>query len=244
VKEGVYIDHLEACGNYIIEKMPDVIINLGDFADMPSLNSHEDRASKYFHDKSYTSDIESTKEAMELLLAPLKRYNKGKKRNRYSPRMVLTTGNHEYRIDRCIHNLPVLQGKLCQSDLEYEKFGWEVYPYQHIVEIDGILYSHNFCNPDSLRNNVIGGTIENKIRRIGQSFCMGHQQKRQFGTVYTATGKEMMGLVVGRFYQHEEDYLGPQGQSDWSGVVLKHEVKDGRYDPCFVSMQYLLDNYL
>lgn len=247
LEPGVPMEHLEACGNYIVEKKPDVIINLGDWADMPSLNSHEDKASKYFHDKSYQADIEASKEGMERLLRPLWDYNKQQKKHkkkRYRPRLVLTLGNHEYRINRCVNNLPVLEGKLSLDDLEYKKYGWEVYGYQEIVEIDGILYSHNFCNPDSLRKNVIGGTIENKIRKVGQSMTMGHQQKRQFGTVYTATGKEMMGLVVGRFYQHEQGYMGTQGQNDWSGIVVKNEVRDGTYDPCFVSMDYLLENYL
>jgi len=247
VRPGVGMEHLEACGNYIVEKQPDVIINLGDFADMPSLNSHEDRSSKYFHDKSYQADIDSSKEAMKLLLGPLRSYQKKQRKNKkkkYNPRLVLTLGNHEYRITRCVNNLPVLEGKMSIDDLEYESYGWEVYPYQHIVEIDGILYSHNFCNPDSLKKGIVGGTIETKIRKIGQTFCMGHQQKRQFGTAYTATGKEMMGLVVGRFYQHDEPYMGAQGQADWSGVVMKNEVNNGRYDPMFISMNYLMGNYL
>ena len=81
VKPGVNTDHLEACGNYILEKQPDVIVNLGDFADMASLNSHEDRASKYFHDKSYAADIDCTIEAMDKLMWPIIKYNKRRKKN-------------------------------------------------------------------------------------------------------------------------------------------------------------------
>jgi hypothetical protein len=33
-------------------------------------------------------------------------------------------------------------------------------------------------------------------------------------------------------------------KSHWRGIVMKNQVENGRYDPCFVSMKYLLDKYL
>ena len=41
VKDGVPLEYLEWIGHYIVEKKPDVIINIGDFADMPSLSSYD-----------------------------------------------------------------------------------------------------------------------------------------------------------------------------------------------------------
>ena len=38
---GTDITHLIAAGKYAVEKKPDVIVCLGDFADMPSLSSYE-----------------------------------------------------------------------------------------------------------------------------------------------------------------------------------------------------------
>ena len=40
-KEGVDISHLEWIGKYAAEKKPDVIVCLGDFADMPSLSTYD-----------------------------------------------------------------------------------------------------------------------------------------------------------------------------------------------------------
>ena len=37
VKSDVPLENLEWIGRYIVDKKPDVIINIGDFADMPSL---------------------------------------------------------------------------------------------------------------------------------------------------------------------------------------------------------------
>ena len=41
VKPGHDYSFLKAIGNYIVKKRPDVIINIGDFADMPSLSSYD-----------------------------------------------------------------------------------------------------------------------------------------------------------------------------------------------------------
>ena len=248
IQQGVPMEHLEACGNYIVDKKPDVIVMIGDFADMPSLSSYEKKESKYFHDKSYAADIESTHEAMERLLSPLWLHNNQRAKNKkklYKPRMVLTLGNHEQRIVRAAHANPVLEKTISLDDLQYTKFGWETHPFLEIVNIDGIAYSHYFVNPQGLTANPVGGTIENKLKVLGTSFSMGHQQHLQHGCRYNANGVLQHGLVAGAFYMHDEDYLGPQkNRQYWRGVVMKHEVGDGSYDPCMVSMNYLLRKYL
>jgi hypothetical protein len=41
VKPGVDLAYVERIGSYIVEKQPDVIVNLGDMADMESLSSYD-----------------------------------------------------------------------------------------------------------------------------------------------------------------------------------------------------------
>ena len=41
VKDGVDLSYLTWVGKYLAEKKPDVIVNIGDFADMPSLSSYD-----------------------------------------------------------------------------------------------------------------------------------------------------------------------------------------------------------
>lgn len=248
VSPGVPMDHLEACGNYIVDKKPDVIVHIGDHADMPSLSSYEKKSSRYFHDKNYRDDIDAAKEGMERLLLPLWKYNARQRRDKkklYQPRMVLTLGNHEERINRAVHADPVLANTIGMEDLQYEQMGWEVHPYLHIVSINGIAYSHYFVNPDGMTGHPVGGTVDNKLKLLGCSFSMGHQQKRQYGMRYDALGNELHGLVWGSFYMHDEDYLGPQKNKQYKrGIMMKNEVKDGGYDPMMISMEYLLENYL
>src|SRR3990167_6344750 len=131
VRIGVPLDHLLALGNYIVAKKPDIIVQIGDFADMPSLSSY-DIGKKSFEGRRYTLDISAAKEAMEILLKPLNDYNEKAQKNhekQYHPRKILTLGNHEDRITRAIDSDPKLDGTLSLQDLGYEEFGWEVYPF-------------------------------------------------------------------------------------------------------------------
>ena len=110
------------------------------------------------------------------------------------------------------------------------------------VDIDGILYAHYFYNPMSGR--PYGGAIQNKLNNIKTSFTMGHQQGLQIATSTNNGGTKAWGLVAGSFYQHYEDYIGPQGNDHWRGIVMKHNVHEGDYSPCIVNMNYLMKKYL
>lgn len=244
VKHGVPLDHLNWIGRYIIEKKPDVIVNIGDFADMPSLSSF-DRGKKKFEGRRYMVDVNATHKGMASLMEPLINYNqkqKEKKHKRYSPRFVFTLGNHEQRIERAVEdNCAILDQLIGYGDLRYERYGWEVHDFLKPVNIDGILYAHYFYNPMSGR--PYGGLIENRIKLIGSSFSMGHQQTLMHGIRYTTKGDAQHGLVAGACYLHDEDYKGHQGNAHWRGIIMKHEVREGRYDPMFVSLDYLCRRY-
>lgn len=246
VKDGVDTSHILAAGRYIIDKQPEVVVCLGDFWDMPSLSSYEKVGSKSFEGRRYKNDIDSGNNAMRILLSPLNEYNEAKSRHKekkYKPRMVFLMGNHENRIGRAINDNPAhLDGIIGYSDLDLQ--GWEQYEYQEIVDIEGILFSHNFVNPYSLTKNVVAGTIDNKLQRIGNSFVMGHQQVLQFGTRHLSSGKQMLGIVAGAYYSHDEAYMGLQGNHHWRGCVVLHDTKDGYGDPMFLSLEYIKRKYL
>jgi len=248
VKPGVPLWHLMALGEMILDTKPDVIVMIGDFADMASLSTYERPGSKKMEGQRYADEIAFAREAMALLMQPVIEYNNRQrlwKKRQYLPELHLTLGNHEHRITRAIDSDPVkLEGVIGLNDLPYAEFGWKVHPFLDIVTIDGIMYSHYFTNPASLMTNCIGGTIDNKLRLLGNSFSMGHQQHRQYGVNYDALGRERHGLVAGAFYMHDEDYLGSQKNTQhWRGVVLKNEVKDGSYDPAFLSLKYVIKKW-
>src|SRR5687768_11480325 len=104
VKPGLDFSHLTWAGEYIADKQPDVIVMIGDWADMPSLSEY-DRGKKSFEGRTYKADIEASHEGMERLMRPIWAEQKRRvdgKRKQWNPRLVLTMGNHEIRIDRAI----------------------------------------------------------------------------------------------------------------------------------------------
>ena len=236
--------HLTAAANYLHEKRPDKIIIIGDWWDMSSLSSYDKAGAKGWENKDYAQDIAVGREEMSRFLSTVK----GKQR-KWKPEVHFCYGNHEERILRAAddpHNrkfgTTLLQDYYGLTD-DYS-LNVHAHPFLEIVNIDGIMYSHYLVNPESMLSNPIGGNMSNKLNKLGGSFSMGHQQVYQTGEKWTADGRRMRGLVCGRFYQDEQEYLGPQkNKQSWSGIIIKNEVKGGDYDLCEVSMNYLLSNW-
>lgn len=241
VKDDVPLDHLKWLGQYIVDKKPEVIIQIGDFADLPSLSSY-DKGKKSFEGRRYKKDIAAAKRGMDMLLGPMRAYNKRMKETKhtqYRPRMVLTLGNHEERIARAVNEQAELEGMLSYMDLPYDD--WEVYDYLKPVVIDGVMYVHFLANPMS--GKPYSGTALNQLAKVQHSFCVGHKQTLDVGTYFTPLGKQTWGIVAGAFYQHDEDYKGYQGNAHWRGAVMLNDVHDGTFDPMFISMEYLRRRY-
>jgi hypothetical protein len=246
VKYGVPTNHLEWIGKYIVELQPDVIVNIGDFADMPSLSSY-DKGKKAFEGRRYNLDILSAREGMERLLKPMKDHNNRlakNKKKQYTPEMHLTLGNHENRINRMVEEQAIFDDTLSITNLKYED-DWTVHNFLQPVEIDGILYAHYFCrsaNGKIMQNRRGMPNAKVQVCREMQSCTSGHLQGLDWHTQQTQKCR-YIGLIAGSCYLHEEDYLGDQGTEYWRGIVVKHEVEEGQYDPMFVSLDYLCRKY-
>lgn len=240
VKKGVALNHLTAAGNYIAAHKPNVIVHLCDHYDMPSLSEY-DKGKKVFEGRRYADDIAAGDAGLELLMGPINRMNAARKKKGlklYKPRKVATLGNHEYRINRLLDIEPRLEGAVSLSDLKFSKHGFEVYEFLKPVEIDGVWYAHFFHPANSPR--PYGGRVHTRLNTIGFSFTMGHQQGLDVAVKGLGNGRTLRGLVCGSFYQHDEEYKGPQGNNHWRGAIMKHEVKDGNYCLLELSLSYLL----
>jgi hypothetical protein len=238
VKCGVPINHLEAAGNYAVEKRPDVIVLAGDWWDFPSLSSY-DKGKLSFEGRRYRLDVEAGKAGMERFLAPIR------KAKGYRPRIVITLGNHEARVDRAIQEHSVLDGTIGMHDLQLDAFGIESHPFLMPVVIDGVSYCHYF--PRSASGKVMQSksgapNALAQLRREGRSCVSGHTQGFDIACL-PFSGRLQWGIQAGSFYQHQENYLTPQGQDHWHGVVMLHEVQDGCFSPMIVGLNYLLAKY-
>tara|TARA_R100000951_G_scaffold97244_1_gene86840 strand:- start:162 stop:917 length:756 start_codon:yes stop_codon:yes gene_type:complete len=240
VKPDVPLQHLLWAGRYIAEKKPDVIVNIGDFWDMPSLSSY-DVGKKSFEGRRYKDDVDAGNIAMDLFLQPIKSEVNRLKRNKkkqWNPRMIYTMGNHEQRIERAIENDAILEDTIGYKDLNLDD--WEVHDYLKPVVVEGVAFAHFFTT------GVMGrpcGSARAMINKKMMSTVMGHVQDRDIAYAKRADGKRLTGLFAGIFYQHDEDYLGHQGNGSWKGIWMLNEVNDGGFDELPVSLEFLREKY-
>ena len=242
VKLGISLEHLLWLGQYIVDKKPDVIIQIGDFADMESLSSY-DVGKKSFEGRRYLNDILSARNGMDILLKPLNDFNTQARKDKhkiYKPRLVLTLGNHENRITRAIESDPKLDGTLSLANLEYEKAGWEVIPFLTPISIDGITYAHYFPSGPKGWPCRSARAILNTYHT---SCFAGHQQGRDIAYAKQGTEHPITAIIAGSFYQHDEQYLNGFTNRHWRGVYMLHEVENGSFDEMAVSLGYLRRKY-
>lgn len=242
-KPGQDFTFLSWAGKYVAEKKPDVIICVGDFADMASLSSY-DVGKKSFEGRRYTDDIEAARKAMSYFMAPILREQvrlETNRKKRWKPRFVLTLGNHENRIIRAINDDRKLDGLISIDDINYESFGWEVFPFLEVVKINGVCYSHYFTS------GVMGRSVSSAralVTKKHQSCVMGHVQQSEIDmSQRRGDGTPIIGLFAGIYTPYDEEYLNPQTNKQHRQVWMFNEVEDGFFYPSPISIQFLERKY-
>jgi hypothetical protein len=241
VRPGVPIDHLDWVAQAIVDYNPTAVIHLGDHWDFPSLSSHDKPGSLKMEGARYEDDVAVGNEAFARLSAPLFKEIKRQSRNKrgWDPQREFLFGNHCDRVTRALNQEPKLRG--CISLRHCITDGWHRNDFLSRLWIDGVVYSHYFQNNGS--RFAIGGSIDNRLNKVGESFVQGHQQGLVYGSRIYPTGKTRHGLVAGSCYVHREEYRGNQGQRHWRGVVVLNEVSDGDYCVMPLTLDYLARRY-
>ena len=209
-------------GRMIRALAPDVVIDVGDQASMDSLSSY-DKGKASGENKRYHKDIDAAWEAQELVANET-----GKMK--VQPRFIRTLGNHENRINRFVSDTPALQGELSTDDLGGADYGWEVRPYQDVVTVDGVDYSHTYAA--GIMNRPISGMHQAHAlihKRHRTSVC-GHSHLLDHRVMRMDDGRQLHGLVAGCFFEHREGYAGPANGMWWRGICVLKDVRGGRFD--------------
>ena len=237
VRAGVEINHLASEGEYVAYKKPDVIVLGGDWWDYPGISYYDKNMADYYV-SDVLGDFCSGLHALDVFLAPIN----DAKGDGWDPTIVLLEGNHEYRMWReILRDRRSLRG-IPLPEVVCAKYGIKFFTYQQAVDIDGILYSHCFVNPNTGR--PWGGTASYRLGKVKASFTMGHQQRFDMAMDIRPDGTRVRALVAGANYQHYERYLGPQGNNHWRGLIVKNDLDGkGDYDITEVRLSYLLRRY-
>jgi hypothetical protein len=168
---------------------------------MPSLSSY-DKGKKAMEGRRVLADIDAANDGFQRLNQPLIDYNERMRRNKTAqwwPDRYITLGNHEDRITRAIEDDAQLDGLLSLDDLNYADLGWSVHEYLDPLFLDGIGYAHYWQNP--MTGRPLGGMASTRLKNIGHSFTMGHQQTLDYAVRFVRDGDgkaySQHGLVAG-----------------------------------------------
>ena len=218
-KPSVPNDRFDWLGRMVLELQPDVVIDMGDGHDMPSLCFFED----YVH-ATYREDIRAGHDAYERVREPTLAYNRVKG-NRYRPLWVQLGGNHdEERIRRLVADKPELSGSISPKDIHHK--GWQYAPYLESLVIDGITYQHCFCSPGSRR--AIAGVMPSRLVLLKKHKSVAFGHNHRFG-YYEEAG--VMAVNTG-WYGGADEHYAREDNNDlwWRGIVVIHDVEWGLGD--------------
>lgn len=242
IRPGVPLDHINWISRFAIEKKPDVIVIIGDWADMSSLSSY-DVGKKAFEGRKYVEDVEVANRALAMLFDPIDKEAArctSSHKIRWNPEKHVTLGNHEHRVIRAVDNDRKLEGLINLTDIRFAEFGCTVHQFMKPVVIDGVVYCHYFASGVMGRPITTARSLLNKQH---MSCFAGHQQGRDIAYAKRADGARMTAIISGSCYLHDEDYLNPQTNNVWHGIWMLNEVHDGSFDEMPVSLSFLKERY-
>ena len=243
-RPGESLDRAEWAMKFALDRRPDSIIIIGDWADMGSL-SYYDVGKVSGEGKRYVDDIKAANKAIERFIHPLRNYNSRRGRNKkaqYKPNIHITLGNHENRITRANNDNPSLFGAISLEDLKFVEAGIQVHDFLQPVEIDGICYKH--YHTSGVMGRPIGGEnhAASLVKKALKSTVVGHSHTRDFWETTDICGKKIFGLVCGCYTEEPHHYTTEQ-ERWWSGLVYLHDVHEGQAEPEFLTLDYLRRKY-
>jgi hypothetical protein len=230
----------EWLGKFMYDLRPDVVVNIGDMYDMPSMSSY-DRGKKSFWGRSYNKDLMAGQDFDDRL------WHKIRKNKKKKPYSVFIEGNHENRLKKAIDMQPELEGTIGFGDFDLARNYNDVIEYTGgtpgIIEIDGIYYSHYFIS--GVLGRPIGGEHQaySLLTKQFASCTVGHTHTTDFAVRTLVNGQRIMGMVAGVFQDYEADWAGERNKLWWRGVIVKRNVENGCYEPEWVSLDTLKKKY-
>jgi len=225
-------------GNFIIEKRPDIIISIGDWADLSTLSSY-DKGTKASWGKTYKADVNSVIDSQKRTFAPIQRYNNtmGKKKKAgYHPQTVHILGNHDDgRYNTFLSKNPEFQDHIGISDLKYDEYWDCVVPFLKIKEVSGISFCHFFYRQSQRYPLPSAKAVSAFTHRPS---IWGHTHLFDTdGTSYDINGRRIQSTNVGCYLDPVDrgdtfNYTGGHGSNRWwSGLVMLKDVNQyGEYD--------------
>ena len=224
----------EWLGRMVRDRRPDVVVDIGDWFDMPSLNRFDRPGSHRMEGQRYYLDIWAGVDAQRRFQIAC---------GDYQPRLVRCLGNHESRISRAVENDPQRQAVFGLHHLESERYGWEEHPFLEAVNIGGVAFSHYFTS--GVMGRPIGG--ENPaamlLKKQFHSAVQGHSHVLDYCDRKDSFSKKIIAMHAGCYFHHEMDWAGPANQIYSRGILELHNVHNGEFDHQWTSIEKIREMY-
>ncbi len=237
-------DRADWLGKFILDRKPDVVVNMGDTFDMPSLSSY-DKGKASFFGNSYEKDITSGVEFLDRMWHPIR---KAKRKRPYS---IFLEGNHERRLNKVLEYQPELGSSekygIGYKDYQLKDYHHEMVYYEGqtpgIYSLEGISFAHYMVS--GLMGRPIGGEhhAASLLAKNHTSCVVAHSHTVDWSVRTSPTGKRIMGLVAGVYQDYQSPWAGNISHLWWSGIVYLRNVSEGTYDPEFIGIERLQQEY-
>jgi len=231
---GIPNHRYEWLGRLANDQGVDVVVDIGDWFDMNSLNAYDKPGSRSFEGRRYWEDVDIGLDA---------RLRFRRELAGHEPRLIACLGNHEARISRFLEEEPRFEDIIGLGDLRAEELGWEQVPFLEPIEVAGTWFSHYFIS--GVMSRPVGGVHQaaNIIAKQLSSCVMGHTHVLDFA-IRGTRGGFMLGLVVGCFFEHYMDWAGPQANALYNrGVAILRNAQGGEFDLEWWSMDRIKARY-
>lgn len=227
------LDRFLYLGQYIIEKKPDYIVFMGDFLTFQCLSGWDRDKRMKMEGKRYKKEIDTGNKALDIIFYPLNELQDRQRKNKekiYRPEIIYLNGNHENRLDRYLESDPTFEGLVSvDQDLKLRERGIKFIPYREYYYINDIAFTHI---PFNKAKEISGVNITKKVSQVmfgsvvfAHTHCKAEENFKRHGQ-----DDLQQVLVVGCFFEDEEDYIHGRIIEYWKGLVLLDSFKPGRFD--------------
>ncbi len=237
---------LQALGNYIVDKKPDVIVIMGDWFDFDSISKFNEPGSITREGMRLRKELDVGAMGYKIMLHELSYYNKQQakhKHKQYLPEVIFLKGNHEFRLDKLAENNAIFSGAF-----SIEKELNQVYPttmveYGEYIDIDGILFTHipfKAGRPLASVVNTTGATLD----LVDKSVIFGHTHRLEVKEKRRAGSYNLIRAInVGCLFENIPNYAKNDNPAWWKGLVPITSYGKGEFDFSTLSMTQLKKQY-
>lgn len=166
------LDMLTWIARHASEQRYDRIIQIGDWGTFDSVNQHDDNSTEAARYKPKIRDD------LDNLVASHQAFRRGMA-DGYRPKLDVTLGNHENRLERFENANPESVGTYTLSrDETFVQFGWRTRRYGEVMYVEGVGFTHHPVNGSG---RAFGGKTgpQRAANETTVAMVSGHTHRRQ-----------------------------------------------------------------